>query len=145
MKALIAYYSFTGKTKSLCERLKTNECDLYEIVEYGKKGFMQAFLGCFKSLRGVPSKIEPVTVDLSAYDLIIVASPVWAGGIAPAAISFLFSEGIKGKDVIIIANAGGEQDVVKRIQPIVSKAGVNCIKIYNTKNGADIEIVELSQ
>ncbi len=145
MKVLLAFYSFSGKTKALCERLKTEECDLYEIHEVGKKGAWQAFTGCFKALRSAPSKILPILTDARAYDLIIVASPVWAGNIAPAAIAFIKEAGLEGKNVVVIANAGGEYDASPKVRPILEKAGAKCLNVYNTQNGADVSLAELSE
>lgn len=140
MKVLIAYYSFMGNTKALCQKIKTEECDLYEIKEFKKRNFFNAFFDCFKAMKGIPSKIHPVNVNISEYDSVILAGPIWGGTIAPALIGFLKEAKLENKNVSIIAVSGNGNDYSEKINQIVSAFGVDCKKIHNVKAGENISI-----
>jgi flavodoxin len=91
MATLLVYYSRSGKTKMICEKLAPMMgADLVEVREKKKRGLLSAFLsGAPVAIgRGV-SKIIPVEADLTKYDDFIIATPVWAGHIVPAINAFL--------------------------------------------------------
>lgn len=86
MKSIILYYSYNGHTKKVAEKLaRTQGADLVEIQTVQQKGnFMTYLVDCPRAMMRKGAEIEPVTQDLSAYDLITLAAPVWASYPAPA-------------------------------------------------------------
>lgn len=146
MKTLLAYYSFSNATKELCEKLKTDDIDLYEIKEVKKRSVFSAYTGgCYKAIKGKPSKIQPVTVNPSDYDLILVASSVWASSFAPGAIAFIQEGNLKDKNVVAIAVSASGHSTQEKIKGIVDSVGAKCINIYDVKKGSDVTIKELKQ
>src|SRR5210317_761705 len=74
---LLVYHSRTGTTKLVCETLQKNlNADLLEIKDSkdrtGTLGFISASIDAFRHSH---SPIEPEQLDISSYDLIVVASP----------------------------------------------------------------------
>ena len=144
MKTLIAYYSLGGGTRALCESLQTANTDLYEIKETKKRSKFGAFTGgCFKALSKKPSSILPVKLDLSDYNLIILASPIWAGNVAPAITAFLDGCMVSEKKIVGIAVSGSGKDYTEAFKERILNFGAKCANIYNTKASGELVIAEL--
>ena len=113
MKILISYFSKTGNNKKTAEFLKKlTDADLEEIVDIKKRhgvwGLMSSgFGGAFKS----KTNIKPTKLDPADYDLAIVLSPLWAGGVAPAARTYLKQNAGKFKKIAFVSICGfGEKN-----------------------------------
>ncbi len=102
MKTLVVYFSNSGNTRTVAQTLAAYlDADLEEIRErksrpllrVPKEGEKPEGLSVMKAAMGgflrLSSQIEDPRHDPSGYDLVIVGSPVWAGGIAPAVRSYL--------------------------------------------------------
>jgi hypothetical protein len=64
--------------------------EIIEIKEARRPSKLKAYsLGCFAALRGKAWNILPPAADLSAYDRLVLFSPVWAGNPPPATLAFL--------------------------------------------------------
>ncbi|MDD1730253.1 MAG: metalloregulator ArsR/SmtB family transcription factor [Methanospirillum sp.] len=100
----IIYYSYSGITRSLMEQIHA-VCggDLIEVQTLKKYRSFTAFTtGCIRSRNEETDQITPAVIDVSSYDLLVIASPVWAWKPAPAAnslVSGLF--GCSGKKAVI--------------------------------------------
>jgi len=80
-RKLIIYYSRTRATRTLAgELVKELGADVVAIQERqpctGWSGYMRAL---WNASRGVLPPIEPLCIDPSHYDLILLGTPVWAG------------------------------------------------------------------
>ena len=86
MKKIIVFYSYTGKTKLLAERMARDEqADLLEVGKSIRPPKLKAFFAeTVAARKGKITKVEPITDKLSAYDEIIIMGPIWAGFPAPA-------------------------------------------------------------
>jgi len=86
MNSIILYYSYTGHTKKMAEKLaRTQDATLVEIQTKKRIGKLKAYVvECLRARMRKRAVIQPVTQDLSGYDLITLAAPVWAGFPAPA-------------------------------------------------------------
>ena len=85
MKKIIVFYSYTGKTKLLAERIaKDEQSDLLEVGKNIRPPKLKAFfVETVAARKGRISKIESVTDKLTCYDEIIIMGPIWAGFPAP--------------------------------------------------------------
>ena len=93
MKTLVIFYSYTGHTKTIAQQLAAEEsADVMEIVDTARPGVLRAYVaGCFAAIRGKSWPIQPQNPDLSAYDRLILLSPVWASNPPPAVNAILDS------------------------------------------------------
>jgi flavodoxin len=103
MKMLIIYYSHTGTTKYIAEKLsektggnlfrietvKTYPSEYSALTEEAKRELQENDLPALK--KGPP--------DMSSYDLILVGGPVWWYTVATPVMSFLKQADFKGKRV----------------------------------------------
>ncbi len=109
MKYLVAYYSRTGNNKTLGEAIaKALSADIDEIIDKkkraGKLGWLRAGRDSqAKSLTDIQFEKNP-----EDYDIIIIGSPIWAGGITPAIRTYLNKLNLKGKKVAFFICSGGE-------------------------------------
>jgi flavodoxin len=121
MKTSIIYYSYSGITRGIAEKIqKACGGDLIEVkskVHYSK---LTAYTsGVFRARKEECDPIEPETIDVSASDLIVIGTPVWAFKATPAingAIAAL--KGCDGKKAVIFATCGGSP---KDTLPILKK------------------------
>ena len=123
MKELILFYSFSGKTKKYVEELtKSTGADLCEITEVKNRGKLSAYThGIIQVMRGSKSKINPVNVDFSQYDKIIIAFPVWASH-QPPAINSAVDLLPEGKDIeLIFVSMSGKSNSEKLVDMIKAK------------------------
>ncbi len=112
MKTLLVYYSWTGNTRKLAQKITSKlKCDVEEIYEKnkraGKIGFM---LGGFQAVFGMKTDIEKPKKDPADYDLILIGGPVWAGRITPALRSYLAQTKNIKDYAYFCSKGGGEHD-----------------------------------
>lgn len=103
MKICIIYHSETGNTRHIAQHL-ASACDgqLVEVHDRALYSTLTRFLlRCKKARSEDPTPIEPAAIDVSAYDLLVFGSPVWAFKPTPAihaAIAAL--KGCEGKRAV---------------------------------------------
>ena len=125
MKTLVIFYSYTGKTKAIAQKLAAEEsADTAEILDAKRPGKLKAFvLGCPASIRGKSWPIKPITADLAAYDKLIMLAPVWADNVPPAFNSALDALP-KGKTVSVkLISASGKSNCKTRLESAITAKG----------------------
>lgn len=109
MKSIVLYYSYGGHTKKAAEKLARSQgAELVEIQTQSVKGkFLTYLVDCPRAMMRKSAAIEPITQDLSSYDLITLASPVWASYPTPAfnAVVKLLPKG-KNVQVLMVSSSG---------------------------------------
>lgn len=125
MKKVVAYYSRTGNTKFVAERIAEQlGADLCEVTDKkNRQGRLVFLTGGLAALREKLTDIE-VSKPIEEYDLVIVGSPVWAGKIAPATRKLLVTNDFSEKFVAIFVTLGGNKP---------EKALANVKKSFKTK------------
>ena len=111
MKALVVYYSLTGKTKMVAQVIaEALDARVLEIKETKPKkpGFLTYLVGSYKAMRNIGSEISPIDVYVKQYDTIFIGSPVWASRPAPAINSFIYGTGFADSSVIPFLTMGGK-------------------------------------
>ena len=141
-KTLVVYYSYTGDCRNIVAELtKQTEADVVEITPVDKSQKYEAngyaigtqLLNAIKanpnSADSYPA-IDPVNVELSAYDNIIIVTPLWWSQMAAIMQTYLFNSAqeMAGKNVALIvsSHSSGISGVVsdaKRLLPNVTWAG----------------------
>lgn len=109
MKTLIVYYSRTGTTKNVAQRLSQEiGAESEEIIDLKKRGGFFGWLGAGgDAMRKKLAKIEALDKDPADYDLVVVGTPIWAGLMAPAARTYLAENRGKIKKIAFLATMGG--------------------------------------
>ena len=142
MKKLVAYFSASGTTKRVAQRLaKVADADLFEIVP--KVPYTDADLNWMDkksrtSIEMADKKSRPAIqhkdLDTSKYDLIFLGFPIW-WYVAPTIINtFLESYDFAGKTIILFATSGGS-GFGKTVQSLLPSAPTATIKEGKILNG----------
>lgn len=109
MSKLFLYYSLTGNGDKVAEVFKQRG---YEIRKFTPKGkmpktfFFRILTGGFVASLGVKSKLVDFDPDLSAFDEIVVGSPIWNARTTPALNGLLELVDFKGKKVTFLFYSG---------------------------------------
>lgn len=125
MKTIVLFYSYSGNTKAVAEELAGKEnADIAEIKDVKRPGKFKAYTaGCFAAMRGGAWRIQPLGVDLSAYDGLILLSPVWAGNPAPA-FNAALERLPQGKTVSVkMISASGKSSCRERLETAIKAKG----------------------
>lgn len=122
-KKLVVYYSYTGNTKMIAERIqKILNCDVLEIkpvIPYSTDYQTVVDEEQNNESTGKTPEIEKIDKDLSKYDEIIVGTPVWWYTIAPVIRTFLKENDLKDKIIKPFAtNAGWLGQTFKEIEKL---------------------------
>ena len=110
MKKLVVYYSRTGNTKFVAEKIADQlDAETCEVIDKkSRKGKLVFLTGGYAALREKLTKIE-VNKTIADYDFIVIGSPVWAGKIAPAIRTFLVQNDFSDKQVALFVTLGGDK------------------------------------
>lgn len=118
-KVLVLYYSQTSNTKAVAEEIATRlGADIEAVVPtIPYDGDFQTTIGrCMQEReQGVKPEIQPLTADLSKYDVVFVGYPVWFGTYAPPIAALLDKVDLNGKKVVPFCTfgSGGLESSVK--------------------------------
>ncbi len=110
MKSLVLFYSRTGTTRKLAEKIAQElNSDIEEIIDLkDRKGAMGWLTSGRDAMKKKETHVKDISKDISKYDLIIIGSPVWAGSVTPAVRTFLNKNKDKMKKVAFFCTMGGE-------------------------------------
>ena len=109
MQILVVYYSRTGNTRFVAEKIAEHlKADLCEVVDKkNRKGRLAFVTGGYESIRKKLTKIE-VSKSSDNYDLIVIGSPVWANGITPAIRTFIQQNDFSNKQIAVFVTLKGD-------------------------------------
>ena len=123
MNAAIVYYSMSGNTRYVAEKLAASlGADLIPLVPqkaYPDSGFKKFLWGGKSAVMGEKPKLESYAFDSAAYDLVILGSPVWAGTFAPPLRTFLHQhrDDLKSKRLAaFFCCSGGPGKVLEKLR-----------------------------
>ncbi len=124
-KQIVVFYSFSGRVKKLAEDYaKEKGAELYEVVDATKHNKMWAVAkGAPSAIKRKMADVAPITCDFSAYDIITVFMPIWAGCPAPAFnnVVTLLPEGKKVELMFMSATTGSLKSKPKTIELVEQK------------------------
>ena len=133
MSKLLIYYSYTGNVELVSSYFKENGFQLRRVYEKKKmpKSFFFAVLsGGFRAGIHAKGKLINYDNDVSKFDEIVIATPIWNGRFAPAINSVLKQTNLKDKKVSFVLSAGGGEAprVIKKIKKLFGDVKVVVLK-----------------
>ena len=148
-KILVAYFSASGVTKKVAEKLAALvNADIHEIKP--KVPYTKADLNWMdkKSRSGVEMndktfrpEIVKEDLNLSSYDTILLGFPIW-WYVAPTIINtFLENYDFSGKRIVLFATPGGSGfgNTIKELKPSAADAEIVEGKILNRASDAQLK------
>ena len=109
MKSLVVYYSRTGNTRKVAQAIAgVLKADVEEIVDLKDRAGVKGYLLAGRdAMRKEETPIEPIKHDVTAYDLVVVGTPVWAFTMAAPVRSFLVGPGSSARRMAFFCTMGG--------------------------------------
>lgn len=125
-KAIVIYYSYEGSTKKVAELIakETNAkiIAIKMLKESKTSGFKKYLVLGIRTILGQTSKIKPLDIDISNYDLVFIGSPIWAGTFAPPVKTVINSQLLVDKKVAYFyCHEGGAKDAAFKAQQAINK------------------------
>jgi len=124
MRTAVVYYTLSGNCELVAREIKAKmDADLIRLhtkdeKKRGKIGSMFWGVGMVFSRKKPP--LKPYSFDASAYDLIIIGAPVWAGSPAPPVETFISETGLKGKKIaLFVCHAGGRGNSLGKLKALL--------------------------
>lgn len=128
-KILIAYYSLSGNTKSVAEKIKEiTDGDLFEIKtvkEYPRNYNDVVNVAKEEKTNNVKPELAE-SCDISEYDTIFIGTPVWWYTFASPIRTFLTENDFTGKTIMPFCThgGGGESSTYTEIEKLCPTANV---------------------
>ena len=126
MKVVIVYYSMSGNTKYVADKIEEQLKDSTEVERieirpvkaYPDKGAKKFFWGGKSAVMGETPELEPYDFDADHYDRVIIGTPVWASNCAPPIRTFLteHADEIREKKLgmyVCYSGGGAEKAIAK--------------------------------
>ena len=140
-KKLVAYFSASGRTKKVAERMAGElGADIYEIrpeVRYTGKDLDWTNKTSRSSVEMSDKKFRPAIitgdVDISGYDTVCIGFPIW-WYVAPTIINtFLEAYDFTGKKIVLFATSGssGFGNTAAELQPSAPNAEIVETKVLS--------------
>lgn len=110
-KPLIVYTSRTGHARNLAEKLgKLLTAPVHEVIDsVNRKGFFGFLFSGFQAATKKATPIDEATIDLSAYDGIVIVVPVWAANLVPPMRTWILKHKgeLASKPIAVLATCKG--------------------------------------
>jgi len=143
MKTLVVFYSRTGTTKRVGEKVaRLIDGELEEIIDLKNRSGVVGWLSSGKdAMKKSLTKIKDLKKDLEEYDLVIIGSPNWSGNLSPAIRTFLEQNKKNIKKFAFFCTYGGDSagNVFLQMQEILKKKPLDSLSLKTTevKNDSD--------
>lgn len=129
MKTAVVYYSMSGNTdfvaRRMAEEIPADLVRLEPVKEYPSTGIRKFFWGGKSAIMSQAPELLPYEFDASAYDRIVIGTPVWVGTFAPPLRTFVRehrAELVQKSLAAFVCSAGG--DGAKALQKLKEELGV---------------------
>lgn len=110
MSTLLVYFSQTGKTKEVAERIaKLVNANVVEIKT--EKSYEMSYMATvFTSIKEILTKSRPKLSmeipDCQKYNCILIGCPIWCGTVPNAVLTFLEQADLTGKHMALFTTSG---------------------------------------
>ena len=145
-KSVVLYFSATGTTKSIAERIATqSNSDIIEIIpkEKYKSEDLNYNSDCRANREQNDSKARPEienTIDITKYDTIYLGYPIWWGTNPKIILTLLDKYDFTGKTIIPFCTSGstGISNSVGDLRNYNSKLNIKDGKRFSSKDSDDV-------
>ena len=128
MSSLVVYYSRSGKTKVVAEKIaEVLNADNEEIVDLkDRKGWIGFLKSGFDATIGRETRIEEMKKSVSDYDLVVMGTPIWNSRPTPAIRTFISQNDFSERNVAIFCTCEGmgQDKIIRRIKALIPKCKI---------------------
>ena len=126
MKALVVYYSRTGNTRAVAERIAQElGAEIEEVLDKKKRsGALGFLLGGKDATMGNKTEIAETSKNPADFDLLVVGTPVWSSSPTPAIRTYLSKYDLTGKKVAAFYTSEGSENekAIAKIRKLLPNA-----------------------
>ncbi len=110
MKSLVVFYSRTGSTAKVAQKIADAiDCDVEEIIDTkNRSGPLNYLTSGRDAMRKVLTVLEDPVNDPAHYDLVIIGTPNWANHVATPVRTYIHNNHEKFSKVAFFCTAGGD-------------------------------------
>ena len=142
MKAAVIYYSRSGVTKKIAEKVQAKfGADMFFVEPEKAYGNMaSAILRVIREKAGKKTPaVKTETADFSAYDTVFVGFPVWAATMPDFFREYLSKADLAGKRIIPFATAGnnGRESSLQALKELLPGSEITNYFYTSMKEKAD--------
>lgn len=126
MKTAIVYYSMSGNTEfvaeKIAEKVKADIIRIEPVKAYPDQGAKKFLWGGKSAVMGEKPKLLPYEFDAEKYDTIIIGTPVWASSFAPPIRTFLHeNRSISEKKIAVFTcfSGGGADKAIDKMKKYI--------------------------
>ena len=128
MSSLVVYYSRSGKTKVVAEKIaEVLNADNEEIVDLkDRKGWIGFLKSGFDATIGRETRIAEMKKSITNYDLVVMGTPIWNSRPTPAIRTFIIQNDFSERNVAIFCTCEGmgQDKIIKRIKALIPKCKI---------------------
>ena len=126
MKALVVYYSRTGNTRAVAERIAQElGAEIEEVLDKKKRsGALGFLLGGKDATMGNKTEKAETSKNPADFDLLVVGTPVWSSSPTPAIRTYLSKHDLTGKKVAAFYTSEGSENekAIAKIRKLLPNA-----------------------
>lgn len=141
MRILVTYYSHSGNTAKLAHQIALRlGAEEEPILERNKtKGVRDIISGALGAALGTTSRLASAENDPADFDLVLVGTPVWSFGPAPAVNAYLDAHAKGYARVAWFCTLGhaGDSATFARMTRRSGKQPVACVSVTENELGTD--------
>ena len=144
MKAAVVYYSRSGITKKIAEKVqaKFNADMIFVEPEKAYRGFVPSIIRVIREKKGkkIPAPKTPAA-DFTTYDTVFIGFPVWAATIPDFLQEYIRKINLAGKRVIPFATAGnnGKEESLAALKALLPDSEITDYFYTSMKEKADAD------
>jgi flavodoxin len=148
LKTLIVFFSLTGNTRKIAQAISDELNGTLEEIQdtRNRNGIAGYLLSIMEALFKKRSKIQEVKHDPSAYDLVIIGTPVWAFNISSPVRTYLEQKknSINAAAFFVTCTASGGKKVLQDMTNLYGKKASALLEIKeeDIKSGKYLEKVK---
>jgi flavodoxin len=133
MKTLILFYSRTGLTKRVAEKIaEALGADIEEVIDTADRSGANGYLisGRDAALNRL-AKIKDLNHNLSNYDLVVVGTPIWAWNMATPIRTVLSEQKDKIKQTAFFCTQGdsGAKQAFSKMARLIGRDPIDCLAL----------------
>lgn len=141
MRILVTYFSYTGNTAKLAHQIALRlGAEEEPILERNKtKGVSGLISGALGAALGTASRLASAAHDPADFDLVVIGTPVWSFGPAPAVNGYLDAHAKNCARVAWFCTLGhaGDSATFARMTRRSGKDPVACVSVTEKELGGD--------
>ena len=139
VKVLVVYYSRTGHTQLVAEKLVNKfNADLERLLDQKKRtGPIEFFAAGKDAIASKTTVIDPLKHNLINYDIILIGGPSWYGNVTPAVRTFITQNDLTGKKIGLfgLCHLTGVEHALKEAAALISKGSNKKITTMPLREG----------